>query len=156
MRYPLDKITPLGDIPPQGRFGGHRRYDRHTGVDLYCKEGTPVYAMESGTVVGVVLFTGLGAGSPWWNETHAVLVEGDSGVILYGEVIPEVGENSYVYEGQVVGKVTRVLQNDKGLPTTMLHLEHYIHGYRGEGEWWLDGRPHELLNVEELLSKATL
>lgn len=152
MRSPLNKIYDLNDIPVQGRFGGIRKYDRHTGVDLYCAEGDPVYAFEDGKVLRICNFTGEIAGSPWWNDTKAVLIEGNSGVLLYGEMKPiELGEE--VKKGDLIGHVVRVLKKDKGLPTCMLHMECYEHGYQGEGEWWRlnEEKPIMLKNIEEVL-----
>ena len=80
--YPL----PLIEDGHPGAFGAVRKFDVHTGVDLYCKQGTPICAVEDGTVVEIEIFTGPRAESPWWNETLAILVEGKSGVVCYGEV----------------------------------------------------------------------
>jgi murein DD-endopeptidase MepM/ murein hydrolase activator NlpD len=145
------KDIDLSKIPEQGRFGGRRKFDTHTGVDIYCQQGTPVTPIEPGLVVGVCDFTGPDAGSPWWLPTKAVLVEGNSGVVLYGEIDPAVKVGEYLYLGSIIGFVERVLRNDKGLPTTMLHLELYQRGYRGEGEWWREEKPSMLLNIEDLL-----
>ena len=37
-------------LPPHhpGSFAFERRYHVHEGVDLYCREGEPVYAVEAG------------------------------------------------------------------------------------------------------------
>ena len=150
---PLNKPINLSSIPNQGRFGGVRKYDIHTGVDLYCDQNDLVYAIESGFVVGINWFTRLNAGSPWWNDTKCVLVSGKSGVILYGEVNPTVTVGDYITEGSIIGNVLTVLRKDKGLPMTMLHIELYKHEYRGEGEWWEVERPPMLLNIEDLLLK---
>jgi murein DD-endopeptidase MepM/ murein hydrolase activator NlpD len=152
LKKPINKEYNISDIPKQGRFGGVRKFDIHTGVDLYCDDGEPVYAIENGTIVNIIKFTG--EDSPWWFETYAILVEGNSGVILYGELykpISSIGDK--VTSGKQLGCVKRVLINDKGLPTTMLHIELYESGYRGEGEWWIDDKPKELMNIEEVLNK---
>lgn len=135
---PLRPMPPLPAAGSPASFGAARRYDVHTGVDLHCPEGTPVYAVEEGLVVAIVPFTGPDAESPWWRSTRAVLVEGSSGVVLYGEVNPSkaLSLGSSVATGEVVGHVTRVLREDKGKPTTMLHLELYVPGTR-EPLWWL-------------------
>ena len=144
----------LESIPEQGRFGGKRKFDTHTGVDLYCEPGTPVYAMEDGVVVSVEYFTGTNAQSPWWHDTKAVTIEGVSGVILYGEVETSLKAGDRVSEGQEIAKVVQVLKNDKGLPMTMLHLELYKLGYKGSGEWWKETQPEDLLDVETILRKV--
>lgn len=129
MRWPLLDLTPALP-PPHGRFGAIRKHDVHLGVDLYAPVGHPVVAVEAGEVVAVVDFTGPLAGCPWWHGTRAVMVEGASGVFLYGEVMEFVFVGDQVAEGDIVGHVKRVLRRDKGLPTSMLHLELYKSGTR--------------------------
>lgn len=119
-----------------GVFGAVRKYDIHTGIDLYCESGDPVYAIEDGIVVNVCHFTGQKVGSDWWNDTDAVLIEGKSGVILYGELESKVKVGDSIKEGQHIGNILTVLKVDKGLPINMLHLELYKSGYRGDGEIW--------------------
>ena len=79
MRYPLDPMPLVPVAPHQGGFGTVRRHDHHTGVDLYAADGTPLVAIEAGYVVKLGLFTGAAVGTPWWNETWAVIVEGRTG-----------------------------------------------------------------------------
>lgn len=123
-------------LPPHpGAFGVQRKHHVHEGVDLYCEPGTAVLAVEAGTVVSVLAFTGPSAGLPWWLDTEAVMVEGASGVVLYGELEAEVRVGDRVARGQRLGRVTRVLRNDKGRPTSMLHLELHDAGTRAAPEW---------------------
>lgn len=141
-----DRVFP--DAP--GQFGAVRRYDVHTGVDLYCAPGTEVIAMEPGRVVGVEPFTGAWVShdpSPWWNDTAAILVQGASGMVVYGEVSPEkiqVRVWETVTAGQGLGWVdVPVLRRSKGRPTVMLHLELYT-SLAENGEhlvWWRRGEP---------------
>lgn len=125
-----------------GAFGSVRKHDRHTGIDLYCEEGTEVLALEAGTVVAVVEFTGPDTDppSPWWNATRAILVEGNENVLCYGEVNPHVAVGDQVTTGQVLGRVLRVLKENKGLPMSMLHFEMYALGTRSP-VWWPLGEP---------------
>lgn len=141
------------NLPPlDGQFGAVRKYDIHTGVDLHCPVETLVPAIEDGIVVAIEHFTGVNAGSPWWHDTQAVLVEGVSGVILYGEVRPLVDLDQRVRKDEIVGSVLRVLKNDKGKPLSMLHLELYKPGTRAS-VWWKhnEPQPENLLDVMELL-----
>lgn len=140
-RWPLFE-GPWGMPDGPGRFGAVRRHDVHTGVDLYTYPGMSVLAVEDGVVVAIEDFTGPRAGSPWWNDTQAVLVEGESGVVCYGEVVPprELRVGDRVEREQYVGGVRPVLKKDKGRPTTMLHVELYTHGSR-ETVWWRHGEP---------------
>lgn len=141
MRWPLPHLTPA--LPPDhGRFGAPRRYDVHTGVDLYAPEGHPVTAIEAGEVVSIIDFTGPDAGCGWWLPTKAVMVEGASGVFLYGEIMPFVFVGDTLGEGALVGHVKRVLRHDKGLPTSMLHLELYRPGTRACCETLPPGQPY--------------
>ena len=146
---------PVLDHP--GAFAVKRKFDIHTGVDLYCAHGNEVYAVEDGIVVATEIYTGPNAESPWWNETYAVLVEGESGVVCYGEI--EIAEDirvgSPIEKGQHIGNVLTVLKRYKGRPTTMLHFELYEHGTT-ESVWWRLGqeKPANLLDPSSKLDKA--
>ena len=134
---------PLPDVPrllpdTLGRFGAVRKHDVHTGVDLYCAVSSKVVAVEAGEVVAIEPFTGPEAESPWWLSTEAVLVEGASGVVVYGEVFPEVQVGAHLGAGDYVGRVMRVLKEYKGRPTSMLHLELMTPGARTTVWWRLD------------------
>jgi len=142
---------------PEGQFGAVRKHDIHTGIDLYTYPGMPALAVEDGRIVAIEDFTGPKAGSPWWEDTQAVLIEGVSGVVCYGELTPlrsvKIGER--VKQGTCLGCVKRVLRRDKGRPMTMLHLELYRPGTR-ESVWWRLGaaQPAELLDPTGLLRGA--
>jgi murein DD-endopeptidase MepM/ murein hydrolase activator NlpD len=145
-------------LPPHpGAFGVVRKFHTHEGVDLYCDDGAPVYAMESGTIVAIENFTGPAAGSPWWLDTKALLVEGEAGVLCYGEIAPEsslkVGD--VVTKGQQLGAVKMVLARDKGRPRSMLHIELHIPGTTSTTAWSHgDPRPMTLRDPTELLIEA--
>lgn len=137
---------PVGNHP--GAFSTQRKHEKHTGVDLYTKNDARVLAVESGTVVGVEKFTGAWDGSPWWNNTMCILVEGASGVVCYGEVgIPphwiQVGYK--VHRGQWLSNVCPVLKDEKkrndipGHSTSMLHMELYPHGTLKASNGFEDG-----------------
>lgn len=150
--------TPLKDIPQYGHpgaFGMVRKHDVHTGVDLYTEEGSPVYAVEAGEVVAVLPFTGPEAESPWWFPTDAVMVEGASGVVLYGEIGPKVKVGEEIFPGTLLGHVKRVLRNDKGKPMSMLHLELYVPGTK-DAVWWTPDQPKptQLLDPTPFLLKV--
>lgn len=134
--------------PHPGAFATQRKYEVHTGVDLYAPEGTPIFAVEDGYVVEIEWFTGPDADPPcpWWEPTKAVLVEGASGVVLYGEVSPLTEVGDHVDAGQIIAMVKRVLKNDKGLPTSMLHLELHAAGTKKSTHPWTEeaGRPATL------------
>ncbi|MDX2028534.1 MAG: M23 family metallopeptidase [Alphaproteobacteria bacterium] len=130
--------TALPLSPHPGSFGFVRKKHVHEGVDLYCPEGTPVYAVEGGIIVGCLPFTGeiTRPRSPWWEDSFAILVEGPSGVVVYGEIVPlNLPEETIIQVGQTLGYVTRVLKKDKGRPRAMLHLELYETGTRDVYEW---------------------
>jgi murein DD-endopeptidase MepM/ murein hydrolase activator NlpD len=157
MYKPIFTKYPIPQPGDPGAFGTVRKFDVHTGIDLYAEQFDPVFAVEAGTVVRVEKFTGPEAGSPWWNNTWAVLIEGESGVIVYGEIIHAfwIHEGYKVAEGERIGQVCRVLKKDKGVtPTTMLHFELMKHGTR-ETFWWRHGddQPEALLDPTELVRK---
>ncbi len=139
-----------------GAFGVIRKYDIHTGIDLYCNNGDEVFSIEDGEVIAVEWFTGIPVDMPWWNDTQAIAIKGNSGVINYGEVIAidtlKVGDK--IKEGQLLGWVTPVLKEDKGkVPSTsMLHLELYTE-YNGEWLIWNlnTPQPSNLLDPTKLL-----
>lgn len=141
-----------------GAFGAHRRWDRHTGLDVYAAEGSLVHAVEAGTIVTIENFTGPEAESPWWLPTKAILVEGESGIVLYGEIIPnsalKVGD--HVDMAKTLGHVTRVIKKDRVFPlVSMLHLELYRHGTR-TSTWWKSNEPQPecLLDPTSYLLKS--
>lgn len=141
MQLPFNLPYPIPVEGEPGYFGAVRKYDIHTGIDLYCGPYQAVYAIESGVVVKVEDFTGPLVGSPWWNDTKAVLVEGESGVIVYGEISPleglEVGEQ--ITKGDFIGNVIPVLKKRKSdIPEHMLHLELMDHGCYDTLVWQLN------------------
>ena len=123
--WPLRDSTPmLPDYP--GSFGAIRKHVVHTGIDLYCELGQEVVAAEDGEVISVIGFTGKECQdkSFWWNYTDAVIISGNSGYIVYGEVTSRVKVGEFVKAGDIIAIVdTSVLRSFKGRPTVMLHLE---------------------------------
>lgn len=147
-----------GVIPQEhdaGAFGTIRTHHTHEGVDIYAEEGTNVYAMESGIVVGAGIFTGKEVGSDWWNSTDYLMIAGVSGVINYGEIYqtPFYDFGMVVHAGDVIGKVKQVLKKDKGLPMSMLHIELYKHGTMMPVKEWKVGepKPEQLFDPTKLL-----
>ena len=139
---------PIGSHP--GAFGATRKHDRHCGIDLYCPEGSWAIAVEPGTVAAIEDFTGSKAGCPWWLDTMAVKVEGPSGTVCYGEIIPArtLKPGDRVRTGDVVGTVTPVLRPGKERPDipghsrSMLHLQLYTRGSTHRDHDW--GRDTEM------------
>lgn len=144
--------TGLPLSPHPGAFGCPRKHHVHEGVDLYAPEGTPVRAVEAGEVVKIEPFTGPAAQSPWWQDTLAVFVEGESGVVVYGEITPhpDLATGQRVDAGQILGVVKTVLRHDKGRPCAMLHLELHVPGTR-EAPAWETARPATLLDPTPFL-----
>jgi 8-oxo-dGTP pyrophosphatase MutT (NUDIX family) len=140
-KSPLDKLI-FPDEP--GRFGAQRKHDYHTGIDLYANPKDPVYAVEDGVVVQIEYFTGPKIGLPWWNDTKAIMVKGNTGYVVYAEVNPFVEVGELVFAGQKIAEVKTVLKKFKGRPTTMLHLELYSE----QQSWleWINEKPPALLD----------
>lgn len=124
---------PIGQHP--GAFGVTRKHHTHEGVDLYAHAGTAVFAVEDGEVIAVRQFTGPELGHDWWLTTYGVWVQGATGVVLYGEILPTVNVGDNVLAGDVLGDVTQVLKVNKGRPTSMLHLELREKGNVDDIEW---------------------
>lgn len=156
---PLKNIS---DIPASfsdhpGSFGAIRAFDIHTGIDLYCNPNEPVFSITKGVVAKIVNFTGESAGSPWWNETKAIIIKDESSknYILYGELEPWVSEGQSISPGELIGHVVTVLKKDKGKPMTMLHLEYYDEDFDLNPVEWLNEneRPKHLKDPIVLLEK---
>jgi murein DD-endopeptidase MepM/ murein hydrolase activator NlpD len=135
--FPL-KTRP--EMSESGQFGAVRKHDIHTGIDLHANEGSQVFAIEDGIVEKIDFFTGISAGSPWWEETKYIGILSESGYIVYGEVTPIVSKGQQVKQGELIGTVKKVLKKDKGKPTSMLHLELYSK-YIGDPVVWKLGEP---------------
>ena len=130
--YKFDLPKPFVD---PGGFGTIRKYDIHTGIDLYCQDGDSVFAIEDGVVIAIEDFTGESAGSPWWEQTQAVVIKSGDLIWLYGEITTDLIVGQKMSEGQIIGKVKRVLKKDKQkTPTSMLHIELY-NNYNGSVIW---------------------
>jgi len=146
--FPLNHCPGIPVSFHPGAFGFPRRQGQshHTGVDLYARDGDPVFAVETGVVVGIEHFTGPQDNSPWWLDTECVLVEGDTGVVCYGEVIPQVSVGDAVKVNQTIATVSTVLLEGKERPDipghsrSMLHLELYDRGVKAASTSWKQGR----------------
>ena len=143
--------------PHPGSFGQERKNHIHQGVDIYCEKGDEVFSIEDGMVIKIKQFTGEAVGSPWWNDTWCILIEGESGVFNYGEITvnKNLTEGAEVKMGQVIGNVETILKKDKGRPMNMLRLELYIHGTKDAIEDWQLGevKPQQLLDPTDILQQ---
>jgi 3-polyprenyl-4-hydroxybenzoate decarboxylase len=144
--FPLNKCSGIPINDHLGAFGAFRKHGkRHCGIDLYTNNNEVVYAVESGKVVSIEKFTGASIGSPWWNETMAVKIEGASGVVTYGEIIPQKGlkVSDTITKNGTIGFVTPVLKDGEirediaGHSLSMLHLQLYKHGMFHKDESWM-------------------
>jgi hypothetical protein len=169
--WPVPNHVPW-EVPSNGHdgaFSTRRRFDVHTGIDIYCPPGAPVHAVEDGTVLRIEKFTGPEMGSEWWLPTECILVRGASGVVNYGEVKPDDGivPGVKVLKGQ---RLATVLQVRKPKPTTkpltMLHLELYEYDEATYAQapdvsttvWWHHDHPQpaRLLDPTKRLRQAWL
>lgn len=134
-------LLPMPDIPSCCHYGAYmvkRKFDVHTGVDLYAKEGSSVYAVEDGEIVAIRPFTGEEAGTPHWNNTMSIDIEGYTGTICYGEVDVAINLNKRrnwkvgdrVQASDHIANVKRVLQEFKGKATSMLHFAIHRPGWK--------------------------
>jgi phosphopantothenoylcysteine decarboxylase len=167
--FPLDGCVgiPVGRHP--GAFAAIRKHDVHTGIDLYCEDGDPIFACTEGTVVDIKQFTGPEIGHDWWNSTDAIVIDNGRNFILYGECQSVVKVGDTVRMGQLIGRVRPVLPASKlrpdipGHSVSMLHLELLrrnpdfsdFKGSNGFMTWDLDKpQPYDLLNPTRLLLDA--
>ena len=129
--YDWRKEVEINLFPHVGSFGVRRRHDVHKGIDLYAEVGSKVSAVEPGEIVEICWFTGEPIGMPWWEDTKAVYVKGESGIVVYGEIEPnsELKIGDKIDVGDYIGNVKRVLKKDNHRPLSMLHLElhHPLH-----------------------------
>lgn len=116
-------VFPLPKIPNQGYhkskwhngwFGAPRRNtDRiHAACDLIARPGTPIYAVESGTIINIDEF---------YLGTDEITIKHPNFVVRYGEIargkLPEnIAEGKTVEAGQLIAWVGRL---------KMLHFEMY-------------------------------
>lgn len=149
--------TEIPLLPHPGAFSVVRKNHIHEGIDLYCNYEEKVFSIEKGIIVNIFPFTGEQCNSPWWNNTWAVMVEGESGVFNYGEIKPreDLKIGMPIVEGEEIGHVLQVLTKNKGRPMNMLHLELYTHGTEHSiTEWSLNtNKPMNLVDPTPLLIK---
>lgn len=148
-------FIPTGEHP--GAFAVKRKYDIHTGVDIYCEGGEPVYAMEDGDIYHGGWFTGTSARPPsdWWNDTRYLVIRGKSGFILYGEIWESKellsGGINRVKVGDLLGTVRAVLPLEKkrlDIPhhsNAMLHIELHRKSWNQGFIWRLNEKRHKQL-----------
>ena len=137
--YAVERI-----IDHPGWFGGKRKHDIHTGVDLYCAPNTKVRAFEDGEVVEVDWFTGENAKCPWWFESKFIAIAGKSGTIIYGELEPDAMylKGDKIKAKDIIGTTVRILKKPPkshviGHRMDMLHIELVETGKAKWGEDWL-------------------
>lgn len=153
MKFPISDCSGIPINFHPGAFGFHRKNNWHLGVDLYTNDSEPVIAIEYGTVVAKGIFTGPEVGTPWWETTYYLMIEGDTGVFNYGEIYETSHKiGTKIVEGNIIAKVKRVLFKHKlrkdipGHSTSMLHLELYTHGSVEPVHWHQFEKPANLLD----------
>lgn len=163
--FPLQKWCGFIPINPHpGAFAAIRKHDIHTGVDLYTDGKNSVFSVENGIIISIEDFTGPEANSPWWLSTKAVLIEGESGVVCYGEIEPiNIKVGDLVNRGQMIAKVSPVLPEGKDNKNIlnhsrfMLHIELYRHGTKTPVWWHLNQpKPDSLLNPTKHLTSSVI
>lgn len=155
------RTLPKGKHP--GAYGYKRHTSYHTGVDLYVPMEklyitSSVIAVEAGVVSAVIPFTGKAVNMDWWNDTEAVIVEGKSGAVLYGEIMPRIQVvGTKVRKGDIIGDVIPVIKAGGNRPDVpghsraMLHLELYPAGTTEWHPWTLEQTSHVHLDPTDLL-----
>jgi murein DD-endopeptidase MepM/ murein hydrolase activator NlpD len=116
MRFPLPSV-PTSSYRGANGFGANRdrvrQGLRHGAVDLFARAGTPVLAIDEGTVTR--------GPYPFYSGTYALEVQHPQFLARYGEIAAraEVEVGGFVQAGQVIAYVG----NQPGYD--MLHLEMY-------------------------------
>lgn len=148
---------PCKEKYPQSQFGAERKYDIHTGVDIFVPNGTRVLSLDDGVVVNVEWFTGelSNPPTPWWNNTKAVwILHTNNLVVVYGEIETNLTIGTTIMKKSVVGEVIPVLKKEKTNQATMLHLEMYDTIPENTAIWKLgEEKPKGLLNPRLYLSR---
>lgn len=97
-------------------FGSYRAYNRyHAGTDFVTNAKSPVYAMQSGTVIEYI--------GDFWEGTSAVAIKhADGSVARYCEISSNLRVGNYVRKGEKIGNMVFNTYNG----CAMLHLELYL------------------------------
>jgi hypothetical protein len=153
---PLPDCTwslPVGKYHPAG-FGARRKYNLHTGIDLFCEHMQPVASVEAGTIISLKDFSKRKNKSPWLNRTRVILIEGKTGVSAYCNVIERKGlkVGDEVRSGEIIGNVVRLNKKKRRKDVCMLHLELYAKGTRKRVTWSYNfPKPPQLLDPSKHL-----
>ena len=141
--------VPIGNHP--GAFAKKRPKDKHRGIDLYAAPGTKVVAVEPGKVVDIFTVPAP-EDAPSGKDTQGIAIEGPSGRVTYAEIKLQskikVGDS--VEQGQTLGKVAKIHDEDSDVPSSMLHFQLAT----GPTKVWTAKKPKNLLDPTELLLKA--
>lgn len=144
---------PIGKYHPAG-FGYSKNHNVHAGVDLYVPDNIPVMSVETGTVVNIFQFTGPGTPYSSLFQTEAIMIEGATGVVLYGEVEvkKDIQIGQLIEAGSKIANIKCAIQDQP-----MLHLELYKHGTKTPCVWKQgNSQPKSLLDpTSYLLSLKT-
>lgn len=132
MRFPVDKeyITlPVSFINvDMAKFGARRGISKisgtmryHAGCDIYCKDGTPVYAVNDGIIFNST--------TKFYYNVGSVEVVHANSIVRYGEIIPnpKLRTGDKVKEGDLLGWVKQIYTDSKtkmNVPP-MIHFEMY-------------------------------
>jgi murein DD-endopeptidase MepM/ murein hydrolase activator NlpD len=135
------------------KFGAPRDGRYHVGVDVFAYDGDPVLAMDDGVVIKTQTYH-LG--------THAMLVDHDGLVVLYGEIDPKswnefgVAPGVRVRKGQPIARVGCMVWSGSGCSSHMLHLETYTQGTTKNIPWYVgNNAPPNVLDPTMYLLRAS-
>jgi hypothetical protein len=143
-------------LPPHpGAFGDVRLRHIHEGVDLYTLPDTPIYAIEDGLIVGVTPLSGGATRNAYWHDMEAVLVQGKSGLLVYGELAPLKGlaPAQKVKAGELLGHIypkgyhyKNTNRKDEDEDHRFFHLELHHPEIRLPTKWLVDQPKPETLH----------
>jgi polyhydroxyalkanoate synthesis regulator phasin len=143
------------DIPNQneiGAWGSQRDKDKHRGIDLYAPEGTKVIAVENG-IVSDIFNVPPPEDAPSGKETQAIAIDGPSGRATYAEIKanPNIKVGDKITQGQSIGAVTKIHDEESDIPNSMLHFQLSSGGPVDE---WIKEKPKNLLNPTDMLQRS--
>jgi len=154
---PLPEYTwslPLGKYSTGG-FGSKRKHGIHAGIDLFCDHNQPLSAVEEGIVVAIRNFSKHKKNkTPWLNRTRVILIEGETGVVAYCNVVerPGLEPGDLVDAGEIIGKVIRINKRKRKQDRCMLHIELYTQETTRRAAWSYNfPKPTQLLDPTDYL-----
>jgi len=146
MRLPfiITKKNYQFEINDKYSFGAVKKENIHTGIKLHCADRF-IYTIESGKIINILPYFKTSGN----NKLYSVMIEGESGVFLYGGIRPSryLKIGNYVDRQHYIGEA--LLHHNSKL---MLHLELYKYGTVEPVQWLTtENKPSNLLDPTNII-----